>query len=99
VPDDARANFAAFVSRQFGPRARALGFTPRRGERDDDQLLRRSLLAFVGPEDPVLAAQARKLAVAWIADRKAVDVGLADTVLLIAARTGWRTSTAGFGRN
>jgi alanyl aminopeptidase len=88
VSDDARANFAAFVSRQFGPRARALGFTPRRGERDDNQLLRRSLLAFVGPEDPVLAAQARKLAVAWIADRKAVDVGLADTVLLIAARTG-----------
>ena len=31
---------------------------------------------------------ARRLALAWIVDRKAVDPGLADTVLLIAARTG-----------
>ena len=50
--------------------------------------MRRSLLAFVGPEDPTLAEQARALSLAWIANRKAIDVGLADTVLLIAARTG-----------
>jgi alanyl aminopeptidase len=88
VPDDARPRFADFVRREFGPRARALGFSPRRGERDDDQLLRRSLLAFVGPEDPALGADARRLARAWILDRNAIDAGLADTVLLIAARTG-----------
>ena len=88
VPDEERTRFALFVRREFGPRARALGFVPRHGERDDDQLLRRSMLAFVGPEDPALADEARRLALAWIVDRKAVDAGLADTVLLIAARTG-----------
>jgi alanyl aminopeptidase len=88
VSDDERARFAAYVRREFGPRARALGFTPRRGESDDDQLLRRSLLGFVAPEDPALASQARRVARAWIANRGAVDPGLADTVLLVAARTG-----------
>ena len=88
VPDESRQRFADFVRREFGPRARALGFVPRRGERDDDQLLRRSLLGFVGPEDPALAAEARRLARAWIVDRSAVDAGLADAVLLVAARTG-----------
>ena len=88
VSDDERAHFAAYVRREFGPRARALGFTPRRGESDDDQLLRRSMLGFAAPEDPALASQARRLARAWIADRNAIDPGLADTVLLVAARTG-----------
>jgi len=88
VPDESRQRFADFVRREFGPRARALGFVPRRGERDDDQLLRRSLLGFVGPEDPALAAEARRLARAWIVDRNAIDAGLADAVLLVAARTG-----------
>ena len=88
VSDDERARFSAFVRREFGPRARALGFAARRGESDDEELLRRSLLGFAAPEDPVLAAQARGLARKWLANRKSVDAGLADTVLLIAARTG-----------
>jgi alanyl aminopeptidase len=88
VSDDGRTRFSAFVRREFAPRARALGFAPRRGESDDDQLLRRSLLAFAAPEDPALAAEARRLAHKWRGDRSAVDPGLVDTVLLIAARTG-----------
>jgi len=88
VSDDERARFSTFVRREFAPRARALGFAPRRGESDDEELLRRSLLGFAAPEDPALAAEARRLARKWLGDRKAVDAGLADTLLLIAARTG-----------
>ena len=88
VADDERVRFSAFVRREFGSRARALGFIPRHGESDDEELLRRSLLRFAAPEDPALAAQARRHARKWLGDRKAVDPGLADTVLLIAARTG-----------
>ena len=51
-------------------------------------MLRRSLLRFVGPEDPKLAAEARRLARAWMRDRKAVDPGLVDIVLITAGRTG-----------
>ncbi|HET9045744.1 MAG TPA: M1 family aminopeptidase, partial [Casimicrobiaceae bacterium] len=80
--------WAAFVREVFGPRARALGFVPRADESDDDQLMRRTLLRFVAPYDPELIAETRRLALAWIADRKAVDPGLVDVVLVTAARTG-----------
>ncbi|TMH62471.1 MAG: M1 family peptidase, partial [Betaproteobacteria bacterium] len=83
-----RAQFSAFVRQVFGERARKLGYAPRRNESDDDQLIRRSLIRLVAPEDPKLAAEARRLALAWIRDRKAVDPGMVDSVLLIAAQTG-----------
>jgi alanyl aminopeptidase len=80
--------FAAFVRQTFAPRARALGFVPRRGESDDDRLLRRALLSFAAPFDPPLAMKARRLARAWLHDRHAVDPDIVDAVLLTAARTG-----------
>ncbi|HEX8013385.1 MAG TPA: M1 family metallopeptidase [Casimicrobiaceae bacterium] len=88
VGEPERARFAAFVREVFGERARSLGYAPRRNESDDEELLRRSLVRFVGPEDAKLAADARRLAMAWIGDRKAVDPGMVDSVLLIAAQTG-----------
>ncbi len=88
VDDADRAQFAAFVRQVFGDRARALGYVPRLGESDDDQLLRRSVIRFVAPEDPGLAAEARRLAIEWIGDRKAIDPGMVDSVLIIAAQTG-----------
>ena len=88
VGEAKRPAFTSFVRSVFGPRARALGFVPGKGERDDDQLMRRALLRLVGPLDPTLAAESRRLARAWIADRKAVDPGLVDVVLVAAARTG-----------
>lgn len=87
-----RAQFAAFVRQVFGDRARSLGYAPRRNENDDDQLLRRSVIRFVAPEDPKLAAEARRLALAWIGDRKAIDPGMVDSVLTIAAQTGDATT-------
>jgi alanyl aminopeptidase len=88
VAEADRPQFARFVREVFGPQARALGFTPRAGDSDDAQLLRRSLLGFVAPEDPELAAQARRLARGWIADRKTIDPGLVEVVLVTAGRTG-----------
>ena len=52
------------------------------------QLMRRALLRFAAPSDPGLVAEARRLALAWIANRHALDPGLVDTVLPVAARTG-----------
>jgi hypothetical protein len=83
-----RAKYSAFLREVFGPRARALGFSPKPNERDDDQLLRRSLLRAVAPEDPALAAEARRLALAWLRDRSTIDASLVDAVLVTAARTG-----------
>ncbi len=88
VADADRPEFSRFVRRVFGPQARALGFAPRAGDSDDAQLLRRSLLRLVAPEDPQLAGEARRLARAWLADRKAVDPGVVDVVLMTAGRTG-----------
>ena len=88
VVDADRPQYSRYVREVFGPRAKALGFAPKANESDDDQLLRRTLLRFVAPEDPALAAEARRLARAWIRDRSAVDPGLVDVVLITAARTG-----------
>ena len=88
VEDAERPQFAAFVRAVFGPRARSLGFSPKALETDDDQLLRRALLRIVAPEDPKLAAEARRLALAWINDRRAIDPGLVEVVLMSAARSG-----------
>jgi cytosol alanyl aminopeptidase len=88
VAEADRAQFERFVREVFGPRARSLGFVPRPGESDDDQLTRRALLRFMGPVDPELAAEAHRLALAWIKDRKAVDPELVDVVLMTAGRTG-----------
>ena len=88
VVDADRPKYSRFVREVFGPRAKALGFKPRASESDDDQLLRRTLLRFVAPEDPALAAEARRLAHAWIRDKSAIDPGMVDVVLVTAGRTG-----------
>jgi alanyl aminopeptidase len=88
VAEGSQPQFAAFVRDTFGPRARALGFRPRPGEGDDDQLMRRELVRFAAPYDPVLSADARRLSLAWLRDRAAISPLLVDVVLVTAARTG-----------
>ncbi len=92
VGDAERVRFAAFAHQVFGDRARTLGYASHRNESDDDQLLRRTVVRFVAREDPKLAAEARRLAVAWTRDRKLIDPGMVDSVLLIAAQTGDATT-------
>jgi alanyl aminopeptidase len=88
IDEKDRRQFAAFVREAFGSRARTLGFAPKRRESDDEGLLRRSLIRLVAPEDGRLAAEARRLAAAWLGDRKAIDPGMVDVVLVAAAQTG-----------
>ena len=88
VDDASRVRYDTFVRAVFAERTRALGFTVKSGEGDEAQLLRRTLLRFAAPSDPALAARARELAHAWIANRAAVEPGLVETVLLVAAAHG-----------
>ena len=88
VSEGSRPRFDRFVERTFGPRARALGFVARRGESDDDALLRSALLRFAGAEDARLTRDARRLALAWMRDPGSVDPALVDTALYVAARNG-----------
>ena len=88
VDEASRTRFDAFVREAFADRARSLGFASKAGESDDAQMLRRALLRFAAPSDPLLAARARDLANAWIGDRAALEPALVDTVLLVAAVHG-----------
>src|SRR5512140_2394966 len=90
VADDMRPRYRRFVSDVFGARARALGWTPKKGEDEDTQLLRASLVPFVANEgdEPALVSEAGSLAKAWLKDRKGVDPLLAAEVLDVAARHG-----------
>ena len=90
VPDELRPNYARFIQKTFGARARELGFAPAPDDDDDTRLLRASLLELVTGEgeDAALAAEGRRLALAWLADRNAVDPDLAGVALEAAARFG-----------
>ncbi len=90
IAEEARLPFARWVMRVFGARARALGWKARPGERDEVRVLRPRLLALVAlhGRDARLAAEARALADAWLADRAAVDPDALEGVLEVAAWTG-----------
>ena len=84
--------YRAWVRELYAPRARKLGWTPRRGEDDEVKLLRASLLKVLGhaADDPAVVAEARARTQAWIADRRAVDPALVSAALTIAAEHGDR---------
>ncbi len=92
VGDSVRPAWAKWTRTHFGGRARALGFTPRAGESEDDAMLRPLLLGLVADhgEDTELRASARKAAERWLRDRKAVPPDLVETVLESAAYGGDR---------
>jgi ERAP1-like protein len=74
----------------FGPPAQALGLRPRPNEDDEARQLRARLLEVAGwtGEDPALRKEARRLAEAWLLDRKAVEKEVLDEVLELAAEGG-----------
>jgi alanyl aminopeptidase len=90
VPEDLRPHYARFLSKVYGARARALGFAEKPGETEETRLLRPLLVPFVGREgdEPQLRAEAKRLALAWLDDRKAVSAELAGHVLAVAAHFG-----------
>lgn len=92
VADDVRPNWERWVGRLFGAQAKALGFAARPHDSDDTLRLRPTLIDFLAAEgnDATLNAEAAKLAFRAMADRKALDGTMTDTVLQAAARRGDR---------
>jgi cytosol alanyl aminopeptidase len=91
VADEVRPNYARFVQKTFGPRAQQLGLTPKAGEDDNTRLLRSSVVGIVARDEASpLAAEAKKLTLAWLSDRKAIDYDLQGLVTSLGARVGDR---------
>lgn len=92
VPSAKRSAYAQLVQTLFGKRARALGLAPRKGEDEETRLLRPQVVEIAGDhgEDAQLAAGARKLAEAWLANRAAVSAEMVPVVLELAAQHGDR---------
>jgi alanyl aminopeptidase len=92
VPENLLPRYRRYLLDLYGGRARSLGWKARAGEGDDTRLLRPRVLAVVAnqAEDPEAIAEAKKLALAWLGDHKAVDPDLVRVVLATAARHGDR---------
>ena len=90
LPRELRPRYAAYVRDTFGARARALGWTPKPGESDEDRLLRPSIVGFVAGdgEDKELIAQATALAAKWLDSRQALPAETFGEIFRIAARNG-----------
>ncbi|HQY61221.1 MAG TPA: M1 family metallopeptidase [Polyangiaceae bacterium] len=87
-----RREYATFVQRNFGARARTLGLRAKPNEDENTRWLRPGLVEVVADqgEDPALRAECGKLARAWLTDKNAIEPELVGTVLAIAARFGDR---------
>lgn len=90
LPEPDRARMRAWLRKLYGPRARALGWSPRPGEPDDARQLRVTLLnlAADGGEDPALVREAQRVARASLRDRTTVSADVAPLALTVAARAG-----------
>jgi alanyl aminopeptidase len=92
LPANLRENYTRFVRKVYGNRAAALGWSAKAGEDGETRLLRRTLIGFEARygDDPVLQAQARRLADGWLTNRQGVDPDMLGEVLLTAAHSGDR---------
>ena len=90
VPKALKENYARFVEKIFGARARSLGWSAKPGEDLETRLLRPNLVPFVAKYDATLAAEARKLAEEWLRTRKGVDADMLRGILTTAAYHGDR---------
>jgi cytosol alanyl aminopeptidase len=92
VVDADRPRWRAWVAAQFARAYRRLGMTPRRGESRDVAMARVQVIKAMGQvaADRKVLAQARALAVRWLADPAAVPGELLDTVLVTASIHGDR---------
>ncbi|GEN10882.1 alanyl aminopeptidase [Myxococcus fulvus] len=90
LPESRHADRARFLRETYGPRARELGFAPRKGESEDTRLLRPRVIRLAGRDgaDPKLVAEAKGLADKWLVNPAAVDPEMVDAVLSIAAAHG-----------
>ena len=89
VPAGLRPNYAAFIRKTFGARAAELGWSAKPGDDADTRLQRAGLVPFVAREgdDRALQAEARRLSLGWLDNRKGVDADMLRPVLTTAAFT------------
>ncbi len=92
VLEDLLPRYRQYLLDLYGGRARSLGWKAKAGEGDDTRLLRPRILGVIAnqAEDPEAIAEAKKLALAWLDDHKAVDPDMVRVVLATAARHGDR---------
>jgi alanyl aminopeptidase len=92
LPPDLVTKRAEFIRSVFGRRAEQLGWSPKEGESDDDQLMRQSIVPFVARQgkDKPLTDQAAKLAREWLETGKGVNPNMLSPVLSTAAQFGDR---------
>jgi alanyl aminopeptidase len=90
VPEDLKPNYQRFLQKNFGARARELGWIPKPGESDDVRLLRPTLVPDIATYggDEELAKEGRALAEKWLQDRNSVDPNMVAAVLRTAAYYG-----------
>jgi alanyl aminopeptidase len=90
VPDALTPNYQRFLIKNFGAKARELGWTPVANDTDDTRLLRAQIVRPVATwgGDQMLADQAKALTEKWFADHTAVDSNLTASVLGTAAFYG-----------
>lgn len=86
VTDASHAKYAAFVKKTFGPTAAKLGWAPKADDKDATRLERPSVVSLAARYDDALAAQAQKLSLAWLDDKKAIDFDMVPAVLDAGAR-------------
>jgi aminopeptidase N len=92
IPAELRPAFSRFVDKALGKRALELGFRPKAGESDQIRLLRPSIVGAAGirGENKALAAEADKLARAWLDNPAALEDDMVGVALTIAAHHGDR---------
>jgi len=92
VSEDLLPQYRRYLLDLYGGRARDLGWKTKPGESEDARFLRPAVLSVVanGAEDQEAIAEAKKLALAWLDDHKAVDPDMVGVVLSVAARHGDR---------
>jgi alanyl aminopeptidase len=84
-----KARYAALIRRDFGDRARTLGWLPQKGDTADVMRLRGEALMLVAVrgEDTALARKAQQLALRWVSHRSTIPAESRRLVLVAAALT------------
>lgn len=89
LDQEGEARYAAWVRRDFGDRARALGWLPKPGEPMDVVWLRARAVPFVAVrgQDAALSRKAQQLVQRWLEHRSAIPPASRRMVLVAATRT------------
>jgi alanyl aminopeptidase len=93
VPDELLPNYARFIAKAYGERARRLGWQSKPGDDTETRLIRAGVLQMAASDgrDETLRSEARTLAERWLTDRSGVEPDMVNAVLATAARAGDQT--------